>query len=320
MTMIIEFAALAALIGGYWATRKRHHRGKGISILIPFRCKGKHHPRARNVEWLKKYWRAQLPEAELIIGTDPDWDLPFSKSVAVNDAVSKSSGDILVIVDADGYIPVETVLECAAEIREARSRGHRLWFVPYRQFYRLTEKASARLLDSSPKHPLKFSEPISHAYQMGGNDPRVGHWYGAMIQICPREAFDITGGWDERFRGWGGEDHAAMRAMDTMYGLHKTMPGQVLHVWHPQIGPEGEFSQVHWKDRMWEGQFSPGVNDALVQKYIGAYRRPERMAKLIAEWHRWRDEHKHCHEHRGHCHHHEKHHHHHRHHHHRHSH
>lgn len=324
MTIILETAALAiATVGGILAMRKRHRKGEGISILIPFRCSDTSHPRVRNVEWLKKYWKAQLPAAELILGEDNDWSRPFSKSVAVNDAVSKASGDVLVIVDADGFISVDTVLECAAEIRDARRRGYPLWFVPYRQFYRLTQEASEKLLHSDPKHPHQFPEPLPHKYQLDGKgtDPKVGHWYGAMIQICPSEAFCATGGWDERFCGWGGEDHAAMRCMDTLYGMHKTMPGQVLHVWHPQIGPQGEAEQVHWKDRMWEGQDGPGANDALVAKYYGAYRRPERMRKLVEEWHRWRDERRHHHhEHKHHKHEHRHKHHHGHHHHHRHSH
>ena len=82
-----------------------------------------------------------------------------------------------------------------------------------------------------------------------------------MIQIMPREAFDTVGGWDTRFRGWGGEDHAAMRAMDTLYTLHKTLPGQVLHIWHPQLSPDGAAKLVNWRNRMWEGQTEVGVNN-----------------------------------------------------------
>ena len=104
-----------------------HQRGRGISIVIPFR-KSKNYPRQeKNFEWLKKYWRCQLPGAQIIVGNDHAEHLPFSKSAAVNDGVRKAKGDILVIVDADGYIDVESVLYCAREIRRAREEGHRLW-------------------------------------------------------------------------------------------------------------------------------------------------------------------------------------------------
>jgi hypothetical protein len=284
MAIIGEAVALAGVLAAGAKLALSRRRGHGISILIPFRASVDQIQRLRNVVWLKRYWKAQLPGAEIVIGKDPQVEgSPFSKSAAVNDAASKASGDILVIVDADGYISADAVLYCAKEIRESRKRGRKLWFVPYRKFYRLTEAASNSLLQSHPKSPLKFPEPLPQEFILGDTDPTVGHWYGAMIQICPREAFDAVGGWDERFRGWGGEDHAAMRAMDTLYGLHMTLPGHVLHVWHPQIGPEGTKTQVHWKERMWEGQDEPGANDKLAGKYYGAYRNPEKMRKLVDE-------------------------------------
>jgi len=314
--MIGEIAALAGVLTAGAAYLASKTKGRGISIIIPFRCTDTTHPRMKNIKWLTRYWKAQLPGAEVIIGEDPDLDRPFSKSVAVNDGVAKSTGDVLVIIDADGYIAAESVVHCAEEIRTARKRGHKLWFIPYRRFFRLTKWASWCLLESNPKHPLKFPEPLTEDFILGDTDPTVGHWYGAMIQICPREAFDLVGGWDERFRGWGGEDHAAMRAMDTLYSLHKTLPGMVLHVWHPQIGPQGVQNQVHWKERMWEGQSDPGANDALSGKYYGAYRNPERMRKLVDEGleerkHRHKHGHHHEHKHHEHHEHHHKHHHHH---------
>jgi len=282
MTMLLPMVASAmAVIVIYAAMRLR--KGHGISILIPFRCLDKTNPRVKNVEWLKKYWAAQLPGAEIVIGNDPNMDRLFSKSVAVNDAVAKAKGDVFVIVDADGYIDADSVVHCAEEIRHARKIGRKLWFVPYRQFFRLTEEASSRLLESDPADPYPFPSPLDAASTLGDTDPKVGHWYGAMIQIMPREAFESVGGWDPRFRGWGGEDHAAMRAVDTLYGLHKTLPGQVLHIWHPQLGPQGAASVVHWKERMWENQSESGVNNNLSHRYYAAQGKPTIMRKLVDE-------------------------------------
>jgi hypothetical protein len=104
-----------------------------------------------------------------------------------------------------------------------------------------------------------------------------------MAQILPRTAYNIVGGWDERFRGWGGEDHAAMRATDTLYWHHKSLPDQVLHLWHPQIGPQGTAPWIHWKERMWEGQADPAVNDRLSWRYYHAMGNKKRMRKLVDE-------------------------------------
>ena len=266
----------------------RHLRkGQGISILVPFHCPDKQDQRSKNWHWLKRYWECVLPSAEIIMGEDrygQEHGLPFSKSAAVNDAASKAKGDIYVIVDADGFIDYKVVLEAAKRIRKARRRGHRLWFVPYRWFYRLTEDCSRKLLNSPHCNPHKFPTPPPQCCIQSQDGSQYGHWYGAGIQIMPEEAFWMVGGWDERFRGWGGEDHAAMRAMDTLYWRHKTLPVQFLHVWHPMISPKGVSGElVSWRERMWAGQAGAGANDHLSGRYYGANGEPDRMRRLVDE-------------------------------------
>lgn len=266
--------------------KRKHLPGHGISLVVPIHFNADDQ-RAVNWRWLFDYWRAQLLEADIVPGYDRqaiDHNLPFSKSCAVNDGVRKATGDILVIIDADGFVPASTILECAQRIRQARDEGNRLWFVPYRQFYRLTEVASARLLASDPAHPLEFPTPPWPEDILDTSGSQLGHWYGAGIQILPREAFDIVGGWDERMRGWGGEDHAAMRATDTLYWWHKTLPGQFLHVWHPMLSPEGTKNFVDWRRRMWQNQSATGANEALSGRYYGAYGNVDRMRRLCDEW------------------------------------
>jgi hypothetical protein len=260
-------------------------RGYGVSLLVPFQSEDAQ--RLANWAWLKRYWRAALPGAEIVMGRDKraTSGMPFSKSAAVNDAASRASGDVFVILDADGFIDAETVLECARRIRAAVRAGRRLWYVPYRLFYRLTQEASGRLLSSEPQAPISFSLPPAVDDVLDFTGAALGHWYGAMIQVLPRESFDALGGWDERFRGWGGEDHAAMRATDTLYTLHMTMRGQVLHVWHPMLTVGGESAQyLDWRRRTWPGQSTENPNAALAGRYYGAYRDPEKMRALAGEW------------------------------------
>jgi len=260
-------------------------KGYGISILVPLHLDGSCKRREENWDWLKRYWEKNLPGAEIIIGHDKDaGEIPFSKSVAVNDAAIRAHGDILVIVDADVYISVESVLHCAKEIRTATKRGNKLWFMPYRHLFRLTEQVSNKVIASDPLHPYAVSFPPAEwefsnkAFFQDIPASRVGHWYGAMIQIMSKSAFYEVGGWDPRFRGWGGEDHAAMVAMDTLYGPHKTIPSQVLHLWHPVLtvdGPNG-------KKRLWSNQ--RGNNDVLSGRYYYSLGNYKRMRKLIDEF------------------------------------
>lgn len=262
---------------------RRHKRyGRGISIIIPFRAPRHADERVRNLKWLKRYWKVQLPGAEIIIGDDPDTHKPFSKSVAINNAVAKSRGDVLVLVDADGYLPAEHVMHCVTEIRHARERGHKLWFVPYRRFYRLTNEATLRILNSNPRRPHEFPTEMDE-HIIKGTDPTVAHWHGAVIQILPREAFETVGGWDERFRGWGSEDMSAMRAVDVLYGLHKTLPVRVMHLWHPMLSKSGTADMVSWKERMWDGQANPLANSKLSSRYYQAYSKREFMREMMRQ-------------------------------------
>ncbi len=286
---MIALATVAVMLGvcmlAQIPSRWLHRRGYGISIVIPFRSPSVMDERVRNIEWLKTYWRTHLPGAEVIVGEDPDRGRAFSKSVAVNHGIARSKGDILVIVDADGYLPADAVLYCADEIRNARKRGRALWFIPYRKFYRLSNEATLRLLSSDTRTPYVYPEVVSPSDVLNLEDanPDIAHRYGALIQILPREAFEQVGGWDERFCGWGGEDHAAMRATDTLYGPHKTLPGRVFHLWHPMLGSQGKADLVDWRERRWEGQAGAGNNNDLSYRYYHAFGNPALMRRLVDE-------------------------------------
>ena len=258
------------LIVGYFNRRNRK-RGHGISLLVPFRTDNGR--RAETWEWLNEYWHHELPGAQIVIGTD---DTPaFCKTAAINRAADKARGDVFVILDADCLIAGNVVEYCATEIRNARKRGNRLWFMPYRYFYRMTDTASREILNSDPANPPRFfaAGPANYRVQDTKSADQA-HWFGALIQIMPREAFRIAGGMDNRFHGWGGEDVAFMHAVDTLYGQHKTSPNGVIHLWHPTIG-----STI--KDRMWTGQTRPGANGNLAARYFRAMGDVGKMRQLV---------------------------------------
>lgn len=286
------------LVGLYRAARAALCRllrikGYGISIIVPLHLSGiGEDERARNWKWLEKYWRTNLPGAEIIVGEDPGAGagMPFSKSVAVNDAVEKAHGDILVVVDADVCVPVPSVMECVIEIRTARKKGYRLWFMPYRRVFRLSRAASTALIESGPKDGVWIDAPphegdfVNHGKYGGVPAVLVAHWFGAMVQIMPREAFELVGGWDPRFRGWGGEDRAAMQAMDAVYWPHKTIPGYVLHIWHPDTSASAEsLNDPTVTRRLWNGQDESMTNGALSVRYFRAEGNRDKMKKILGE-------------------------------------
>lgn len=240
-----------------------------ISLLIPFSSRNR--VRRRTLNWLLEYWEHELPEAEIIVRSSRG--RVFCKGEALNRAMKKARGKIIVIIDSDAYISGDVLSLCADRMLEELE--NHLWYVPYRHLYRLTKEASEFILDSHPACPIRLSSPPPPEFiEKGGDKSKYGHRYGAMCMMFPKEAYDILGCFDERFKGWGGEDIALLRALDTLYGKHKTTENDILHLWHPFLGE-------NYTTRKWEGQASGGVNNELANKYNKATGKPSKMRKLV---------------------------------------
>lgn len=254
-------------------------KGYGISLLVPFQSDSGR--RAETWEWLKQYWAYELPYAELIVGGYKH--RPFSKTTAVNEAARKATGDIIVILDADCYIPGDVIVECAVKIREARAQDQHLWYIPYRHFYRMTDSASRLIISSNPVMPPRYFSSAPPLSQLeSGPASSAGHHYGALIQIMPIEAFVAARGMDERFAGWGGEDVSFLHAVDTMWGRYKTLPSGVIHLWHPTFNESGF-------KRNWVGQDKTNPNSNLASRYGAASSDYAKMLALVNEHKSFRD-------------------------------
>lgn len=245
-----------------------------ISLLVPFRPSASFPHRTRLWAWLQEYWRYELPDAEIVVGTSQSQT--FSKTEAVNDAARRATGRIFVLLDSDAYIRGDSILRCARAIEEAARRGQKRWFIPYRRLYRLTEASTEIILNSDPKWPLRFPSPPAREDVESTTTAMYGHHFGAMAQIMSREAFEAVGLMDPRFEGWGGEDVAFVRAVDTLFGKHKTLNGDILHLWHPSIGTNAG-------NKMWEGQDRPGANGRLASRYHRATGDRVKMRALVGE-------------------------------------
>lgn len=222
-----------------------------------------------------------MPEAEIVLGDAPGE--PFSKTCAINAAYRASHGDVLVQLDADCYIDAAVILNCAREIRKGRDQTPReaVWFVPYRHLYRLTRVSTLYLTGSDPAEPFRFNSPPDDVDVGPTNGSDFGHWFGALIQIYPREAFEMVRGMDARFRGWGGEDVAFVLALDTLFGVHRMTSNQVLTLWHSVQSKPGTNPNLL---RVWEGQDDPRKNWKTAGAYRKALRNPGAMRALIDQW------------------------------------
>lgn len=264
----------------FFPRTREYQPGRGISIIIPFEPRGG--VRQENYEFLWEFYRNALPHAQIITEGYPR--LPFNKSAAINKGAQRATGDVFAILDADALIDPEVLVEAAAEIRSARARGQQLWLMPYRRLYRLTRDVSRYLREFWPHQEQRYitdvylAEPLDpDAYDNHGGGSMHGHMFGAMCQVMPREAYETVGGWDERFAGWGGEDVSFARALDTLWGRHRSLDYPIFHLWHPTAS-EGD-------KRLWDGQEADDrSNGHLAQRYHQAYMDHDRMRSLSIEW------------------------------------
>jgi hypothetical protein len=243
-----------------------------LSIIVPFRDGGE--GRRPTFDWLQRFYRAQLPRAEMIVCDAPGW--PFSKAAAVDLGVIGSRGHVLAILDADCWLDPRVIQACADNLLEADREHRRTWYVPYLRMYRLNEHTTEEVIHSDPFRRWWFPDPpkptqVDHWGQEG-----YGHQYGALALIMPRLAFFESGMMDPRFRGWGGEDGAFMRALDTLWGPHEVTDNEALHLWHERPG-------TNFLTRRWEKQSAYNVNGRLAQRYNQASNDPTMMRALIEE-------------------------------------
>jgi hypothetical protein len=83
---------------------------------------------------------------------------------------------------------------------------------------------------------------------------------------------------DERFWGWGGEDISFMRAVDTLYGKHKTIDGPAFHLYHPNIK-----AHVRGSEKQWPGQRRAVMNASITSRYLNAFGDRAAMQALVDE-------------------------------------
>lgn len=207
--------------------------------------------------WNEKRIRAFLPTAELVLGVPDVTGDPgvFSRSQALNRAAALATGDIFVVCDADTTYTATDFLR-AIELAED---GH--WTLPLR-YVRLSQRTSAGWIASGPlaRVPDDWERGLEQEYPFANSG----------VVVFPRAAFEAMDGFDERFKGWGGEDDAQRAALEALYRA-PTRVGIAYHLWHPRLlehttqAPYGPESRV------------------LADRYGAAAGSREEMLALIAE-------------------------------------
>lgn len=222
------------------------------AVIIPFYSNNV--DRITAYQYTVDWWKSCYPEFEIIRGES----FPFIKGVALQNAINQTDAECLIIADADSIIAPKENIQKAVDFISRTSR----WFVPYDRVFRFTKeetndyyfKSEHGFPDLKSKH-----ETICAPYY-----PTLG---GGIV-ILPRTLWDLVGGIDKRFVGWGGEDRSFGYALSTIHSHPIQMEGRLLHLWHPDQGPTQPMS----RDTI-----------DLAERYRKAYKNRQKMKILIDE-------------------------------------
>lgn len=183
------------------------------------------------------------------IATGPPGD--WSKGAAVNPAAATATAQMLVIADADSYV-------AADHLERAMTVAQRVgWAMPHSIVKRLSRASTTDILADRPCKP-RLERGAYPALPGGG------------IIVCTREAWSTIGGFDPRFRGWGGEDHAIGLALRTLVApVPPRTPAPLWHLWHTPAAHCRRPTQA--------------TRD-LDARYRAARDKPDLMRQIVTEW------------------------------------
>lgn len=228
-----------------------------VSCLVAFR--GDEH-RLRLWRYVQSRFERFLPEIEVVEASD-DGEDPFHKTVALNDAARRASGDVFMVLDADTWVYSERVRLAMLRVEETEH-----WVRPYHSKVKLLSRDTEQILEQPD-----WDGQVDGITEF---EARTTYWPAPPFLI-PRRMWEAVGGHDERFRGWGQEDEAFALTVRALYGPPWVIRGPAVHLYHPRIGKSG-------KD-LWPGQ--TGTNVELAEEYRVAGRKAATMKSFLESRH-----------------------------------
>jgi len=183
-----------------------------VSVLVPWRSQDPQ--RIRVWEFCLREW--QMLGVEICAASDGEDDqLPFNTSKACNNAFKMSTKPYLMTTGAD-IIPDFTMVESGLHALKNEKRS---WVPLASETRYFSEDSTERIL----QHKRWWDEVP---------DPNAYVPFQTGVMLIERELYEESGGHDERFTGWGGEDAAFRRVMHLLDGDSTPIELSLRCLWH----------------------------------------------------------------------------------------
>lgn len=197
-------------------TRPHADAALALSIVVPWTGGCTHRERAW--EHVRALYADAFPEVEIVEGEAPAG--PYNRSAAIIDGARRSSGDVLVVADADVWCEPAALTKAVAA---AVAVG---WAVPHMLLHRLSEDSTARVYAGADWRGLPLSRDNAQDRR-----PYRGNETGTLLAITRDAIEDVPP--DRRFVGWGQEDQAWAIALRGLIGPPWRGTADLVHLWHP---------------------------------------------------------------------------------------
>lgn len=185
-----------------------------VSVVVPYRSGCPYRDAA--YAWVRAKYETR--GWEVVTGASPEG--PFSRSAAILDAAHNSSGQIVVVADADAW--------CDGVTRAVDVvTGGAPWAMPHRLIHRLSPESTDLVLAGADWRGLPLSTD-----NIQDSRPYRGHETGTLVVFQRDVLFDVPP--DPRFVGWGQEDDAWACALRVLVGHAWRGSADLVHLWHPE--------------------------------------------------------------------------------------
>lgn len=161
----------------------------------------------------------------------------FNRSWGFNLATDIATTDYLFFADSDMIVPRESILECT-ELMQNTLQSVK----PFNNIIDLNavQSQSVNVKDNISELTLTKKD----------KNPLRGGWgYGSGIVAYTKKALKLIYGWDERFRGWGGEDDIQYQKTRQLLS-NKMLNHNCYHLYHSRGVENGTNRHRNYKNNL----------------------------------------------------------------------